>query len=245
MDVVILAGGKGTRLSELTRETPKGLARIGERPILWHIMQIFAHQGHTRFILCVGFEGHQIAEYFSGPGLEPGWEVVISNAGVSATKSDRVRAALSHVTTDRFWLSYGDDLSDVDLAAVDARARRHESVVTLTAVQPMSPFGVMDIGGDDRVAGFREKCRMVEWINGGFMSVDRVIAHYLDLGELEKEVFEALVHEGRLDVHRHHGFWKAMNTHKEYLELNEMQAAGELACLGHAFVQEAGGGVRE
>ncbi|MBT9559922.1 MAG: NTP transferase domain-containing protein [Myxococcales bacterium] len=226
MDVLILAGGKGTRLAELTLETPKGLARIGDRPILWHIMQIFARQGHRRFILCVGYEGHQIGAWFE-QNPEPGWDVVISNAGVEATKSERVRKALEHVRSDRFWLSYGDDLSDVDLARVDAMARATGSVVTLTAVQPFSPFGVMNLDAAGRVRGFSEKSRMAEWINGGFMSVSTEIANYLPLGELEKEVFEALVADGRLDACRHEGFWKAMNTHKEYLELNEMQRRGE------------------
>ena len=228
MDVVILAGGKGTRLAELTHETPKGLAPIGDRPILWHIMSIFARFGHTRFVLCVGYEGHQIGAYFSGPGRTEGWDVVISNAGVSASKSQRVRAALAHVESDRFWLSYGDDLADVDLPAVDRKARATESIVTLSAVQPFSPFGVMDLSPDGRILGFREKSRMTDWINGGFMSVSRAIEGYLGLGELENEVFGALVTEGRLNAHRHTGFWKAMNTHKEYLELNEMQATGEL-----------------
>lgn len=229
MDVVILAGGKGTRLSELTQDTPKGLAPIGQRPILWHIMSIFARQGHTRFVVCVGFQGHKIADHFADEAnTGPGWAVVTSDAGLEASKSERLAAALAHVRSDRFFLAYGDDLANVDLASVDAAARREATVVTLSAVQPMSPFGVLDVADDGRITGFREKCRMNEWINGGFMSVSRAIGDYLHLGELEREVFAALVAEGRLSAYRHRGFWKAMNTHKQYLEFNEMTGRGAL-----------------
>lgn len=222
MDVLILAGGKGTRLAELTHDTPKGLAPIGDRPILWHIMKIFADQGHRRFILCVGYQGHRIAEYFDGPGKTPGWEVHCSNAGLEASKSQRVAAGLKLVEGRRFFLSYGDDLADVDLAAVSELAETSESLVTLTAVQPQSPFGVLDLAADGQITGFREKCTMNEWINGGFMSVDASIERYLHLGELEDEVFAALVAEDRLNAYRHRGFWKAMNTHKQYLEFNDL-----------------------
>lgn len=228
MDVVILAGGKGTRLRELTHEIPKGLAPIGDRPILWHIMNIFARQGHTRFILCVGYQAHMIADYFSGERREPGWEVVISDAGLTASKSERVKAALEHVAGPRFFLAYGDDLADVDLNAVTRQAEQTESIVTLSAVQPPSPFGVIDIDDDGAITGFREKCRMNQWINGGFMSVSSDIRRYLHLGELEAEVFDALVAERRINAYRHPGFWKAMNTHKQYLQFNELAADGKL-----------------
>ncbi len=227
MDVVILAGGKGSRLAELTVETPKGLAPIGDRPILSHIMGLFSRRGHRRFILCVGYQGAKIAEWYAAHA-EPGWTVITSDLGVDATKSARVAAALEHVQSDRFWLSYGDDLSDVDLDAVDAQARATNSVVTLTAIQPASPFGVMDLAASGDVTGFREKCRMTDWINGGFMSVSRDLARWLPRGELEQEVFLALVAERRINAYKHHGFWKAMNTHKDYLELRELAGSGEL-----------------
>ncbi|MFT5432946.1 MAG: glucose-1-phosphate cytidylyltransferase [Myxococcota bacterium] len=192
-------------------------------------MNIFARQGHTRFILCVGYQGHKITEHFEDPAnCGEGWEVITSDAGLSASKSERVAAAMTLVKSDRFFLSYGDDLANVDVAAVDAMARSGETVVTITAVQPMSPFGVLDLHEDGRITGFREKCQMNEWINGGFMSVSHAIGNYLHLGELEKEVFEALVAENRLTAYRHHGFWKAMNTHKQFLEFNELTGKGEL-----------------
>lgn len=231
MDVVILAGGKGTRLSKLTREVPKGLVPIGERPILWHIMRHYAAFGYRRFVLCVGYEGQQIADYFAAEAATQGWEVVCSDAGEKASKSDRIKAAMEHVQTDRFWLGYGDDLADVDLDAVDSQARSSHSIVTLSAVQPLSPYGVIDLEEAGDITGFREKCRMSDWINGGFMSVHRDIADYLHLGELEVEVFEALVTGKRINAHRHQGFWKAMNTYKDYLELNKMLEAGELDTL--------------
>lgn len=228
MDVVILAGGKGTRLNKLTKAIPKGLVPVGDRPILWHIMRHYAAFGHTRFILCVGYEGQQIADYFAGPGLEPGWEVICSDAGQGASKSLRIAAAIDHIKSDRFWLGYGDDLADVDLDAVDALARASDSIITLSAIQPTSPFGVLGLNEAGDITGFSEKCRMTEWINGGFMSVHRGIADYLHLGELEMEVFEQLVVGKRINARRHHGFWRAMNTHKDYLELNAMLERGDL-----------------
>ena len=228
MDVVILAGGKGTRLAELTQETPKGLAPIGGRPILSHLMGIFARQGHTRFILCVGYEGQQIAAYFQGEGLLPNTEVVISNAGLEASKSERIQNALQSVQSDRFLLSYGDDLANVNLSAVIAQSLSTDSIVTLTAVQPLSPFGVLNLEQNGRISGFQEKSRMPDWINGGFMSVSKTIADYLPLGELENEVFERLVAEERINAYRHQGFWKAMNTHQDYLQFNELTDRGEL-----------------
>ena len=228
MDVVILAGGKGTRLAELTKETPKGLAPIGGRPILSHLMGIFARQGHTRFILCVGYEGRQIADYFCGSGGLPNTEVCISDAGLEASKSERIKLALEQVRSDRFMLSYGDDLANVNLSAVINQSEQTNSIVTLTAVRPFSPFGVLNLAGDGRITGFREKCRMPDWINGGFMSVSRKIEEYLPLGELENEVFDALVTESRINAYQHHGFWKAMNTHKDYLQFNELTDRDEL-----------------
>jgi glucose-1-phosphate cytidylyltransferase len=211
------------RLHELTRETPKALAPISGRPIIWHIMRHFADHGLKRFIVCAGANGQRVAEYLS---TRHEWEIEISDIGPEATKSQRIAAVLPRVTGDRFMLTYADDLSDVDLRSVERAALERDSTVTLTAVQPRSPFGVLDLAPRGMVKGFVEKRQMPQWINGGYMVVHKRIGDFLHLGEFEQEVFAGLIAENGLHAFRHVGFWRAMNTYKDYLELNELAQRG-------------------
>jgi len=222
--VVILAGGKGLRLHELTYETPKALAPIADRPIIWHIMRHYAAYGLRRFVVCVGAHGQRIAEYFARSSDE--WEVEISDAGTEATKSERIAAALPMVRGDQFMLTYGDDLSDVDPRRVEKLALDSRSTVTLTAVRPRSPFGVLDLSPDGKISAFTEKRPMPQWINGGYMVVHKQVEDFLHLGEFEQEVFGGLIAVDKLHAWRHTGFWQAMNTYKDYVELNRLAARG-------------------
>jgi len=222
--VVILAGGKGMRLHELTYETPKALAPIVNRPIIWHIMQHYAAYGLRRFIVCVGAHGHRIADYFSK--CSDDWEVEISDMGAEATKSERIAEVLPRISGDHFMLTYGDDLSDVNLGRVEQLALGSQSIVTITAVQPRSPFGVLDLSPEGRVNAFTEKRPMQQWINGGYMVVHKRVGEFLNLGEFEQEVFAGLIAVDRLYAWRHTGFWQAMNTYKDYVELNDLASRG-------------------
>ncbi|QQR89115.1 MAG: NTP transferase domain-containing protein [Myxococcales bacterium] len=230
-DVMLLAGGRGLRLSELTASQPKCLARIGERPILELIMQHFANHGMKRFVLCLGYRADMVVDYFRVRAPQLGWEVVFSDAGEDASKAERIAEALSSVQTPRFMLSYGDDLSDVDLSQVVSMALKANSIVTLTAIQPFSPFGTLQTNAEGIVSCFEEKSRMDSGINGGYMSVSTEIAPLLTLGELEEEVFAELVKQKKISAYKHTGFWKSMNTHKEFCEMNTMQQTGQLRWL--------------
>ena len=220
-DVVILAGGKGTRLAELTNDCPKGLIHIGEKPILWHIMSIFGAQGYTRFVLCLGHMSEQIVDYFSNKdNINSGWEIIFDDTGSEVTKSERIKSALHHVRTERFFLAYGDDLANVDLAAINECAQQTASLVTMTAVKPKNQFGVLEFNSEKIITSIQEKPLSDVWINGGFMLISTQIRDYLDLGELEDQVIPAIARSNLVSAYTHLGFWVAMNNYKEFLELD-------------------------
>lgn len=222
-DVVILVGGKGTRLAELTNDRPKGLVNIGKKPILWHIMSIFSDQGHTRFVLCIGHMGEQIKKYFSNKdNIDPSWEIIFDDTGVDVTKSERIKSAIQHIRTERFFLAYGDDLANVDLGVVNEYAEETASLVTMTAVRPKSQFGVLDFKDDKMITSIKEKPLSDVWINGGFMLISKNIINYLHLGELEDQVIPAIASLNLVSAYKHQGFWIAMNNYKEFLELDSI-----------------------
>ena len=230
MKVAIFCGGIGARLAELTERVPKGLIPVGERPILWHIMKYFASFGHTSFVLLVGYKAEQFVAYFERYG-EPGWTLEFEDSGANATKSERLLAAQGRLNGEPFFMAYGDDLSDVDLDAVRERNERTGAVVTLTAVRPANPFGIVCVTGDGRVDHFAEKIPLKDWINGGYMVARPAIFEYLSKGELESEVFPALAAAGLIDAHRHQGFWMSMNTLKESQELTRVWRSGNVPWL--------------
>tara|TARA_B110000879_G_C11000806_1_gene442965 strand:- start:3 stop:731 length:729 start_codon:yes stop_codon:yes gene_type:complete len=229
-DVVILAGGKGTRLAELTNDRPKGLVHIGEKPILWHIMSIFGAQGYTRFVLCLGHMSGQIVDYFSNKdNISPDWEIVFDDTGSEATKSERIKSALQHVRTERFFLAYGDDLANVDLAAISKCAEQNASLVTMTAVRPKSQFGVLRFNKDKIITSMEEKPLSDVWINGGFMLIATEIRDYLDLGEFEDQVIPAIARSKLVSAYTHLGFWVAMNSYKDFLEIEGIYNKNKLS----------------
>jgi len=228
MEVVILCGGKGTRLMPVTEKIPKPLFHIGDRPILWHVMKLYAAKGHKDFILLVGYRGDMIREYFSKPeNVEQDWNIKFVDTGLNATKGERLKQAESHVTGDNFILTYADDLSDVDINKVIDMHMRSGKVVTITAVQLKSIFGVLDIDGSE-VKGFVEKPQLDNWMSGGYIVLNREIFNRLQPGKDETDAFEALAPQGQVQAFRHDGFWKTMNTITDANELNEMWDRGEL-----------------
>jgi glucose-1-phosphate cytidylyltransferase len=222
-DVMILAGGKGTRLAELTSNSPKGLVFIGDKPILWHIMTIFASQGYKRFVLCLGHMSNQIIDYFSNKNnINPEWEIVFDDLGPEAQKSARIKSALDHIKTEAFFLAYGDDLANVNLAELKSCAQETDSIVTMTAVKPKSQYGVLHFNGDKQITSIAEKPKSNNWINGGFMLISIEILNHLNLGELEDDVIPALIKLNTVSAYKHSGFWLAMNNYKEFLELENI-----------------------
>src|SRR3989338_2288466 len=225
MQVVILCGGKGTRLSEYTEEIPKPLVEVGNKPILHHLMELYAHAGHKDFILCLGYKGEKIEEYFKD---NRSWNIKFIDTGENSTKAERLMKVKNEIKENTFLLSYGDDLSDVDINKVVDFHKKTDKIVTLTAVPLISPFGIIELNKNNDVVQFKEKPKLSYLMNGGFYVVDKKIFDYIKPGyDLEKDVFEDLTKEKQIAAFRHNGFWKSMNTLKDVIELNELYNKGK------------------
>ena len=247
--VVILAGGMGTRLAEETEVRPKPMVEIGNRPILWHIMQRYAHYGFKEFVLALGYKGDTIKRYFRDycdlhgnmtVRMRDGkvqvherdaedWDVHLIDTGLDVMTGGRVRR-LEHLLKDStFLLTYGDGVADVDLEALLSVHRKHGRIGTLTAVRPPARFGGLRFDGDNLVKEFTEKPQIGEgWINGGFMVFEPEVFRYLtnDQTILEAHVLERLATENQLAAYRHDGFWQCMDTMRDVKVLQAIWETG-------------------
>ncbi len=248
--VVILAGGFGSRLAEETEVRPKPLVEIGGRPILWHIMKIYSEHGLRDFVICLGYKGYLIKEYFANYDLhmsdvtfdlddnktivhhrraEP-WRVTLVETGEATMTGGRIRRVRQHIGNDDFCLTYGDGVAKIDVAALLSFHKKHGLPATVTAVQPPGRFGALDIDADDRVLTFREKPQGDgTWINGGFMVLSPSIIDYIDGDEsvFEQEPLHRLSEEGKLAAYRHTGFWHAMDTLRDKRYLEQLWLSGK------------------
>jgi len=230
MQVVILCGGKGTRMGSLTKETPKPLLKIGDKAVLWHLMKRFSSFGYHEFILCLGYLGDQFKDYFSNPeNKEENWKIHFVETGLESTKSERVLKVQHLLHGQNFLLSYGDDLSAVDVPAlVDFHLRNHK-IVSLTSVPLHSQFGVLELNELNHVKKFREKPRLAEyWINGGFYVCNKEVLKHLPKGEFEDQVLPELADQEEVIAFKFEGFWKSMNTNKDVIEFKQMVDEGQL-----------------
>ena len=249
MKVVILAGGKGTRLREETDHRPKPMVEIGGRPILWHIMKTYAHHGFTEFVVCLGYKGHVIRHYFlnfegqhadvtvtlgqRGMDIhddipERGWKVTLAETGDETLTGGRVARVARYLDGDEFMVTYGDGVADVDVTALVEHHRRHGRLATVTGVHPGSRYGELAIeGGVVRV--FREKPQVHEgWINGGFFVFSRGVLDRIrgEMYSLEGDLLTELARENQLGVYLHRGYWQCMDTYREYQALNAQWESG-------------------
>ena len=232
MKTVILCGGRGTRLGEHGTAVPKALLEIGGNPILWHILKLYSHYGLNDFVLCLGHLGEKIKQFFSADDVrENDWQIAMSDTGLETNTGGRIHRIRDHLEGEGvFCVTYGDGLADIDLKALIAYHLGHGRIGTLVAAKPRSGFGVLELDQDDSVTEFREKPPLDHWINGGFFVFNRQILDYLsDDVVLEREPLEALVSERQLMAYRHGGFWKCLDTYKDYLELNQMYDSGQAA----------------
>jgi glucose-1-phosphate cytidylyltransferase len=222
-DVMILCGGRGTRLQERTQTLPKPLVEIGGRPIVWHVVRIYAAQGFRRFVLLTGHKSEAVEQFASDADWPEGVAVECVFTGEDTPTGGRVHRARSSVGDGTFALTYADGVADIDLAAELDHHRAHGDAATMAVVRPELQFGVTEIGEDDRVSGFHEKPRSDHWINGGFFFLEPQVFDYLDDSSvLEREPLEALATDGKLHVWRHTGFWECMDTYKDAVTLNDL-----------------------
>jgi glucose-1-phosphate cytidylyltransferase len=224
--VVILCGGRGTRLRERAESVPKALVEIGGRPILWHVIRIYAAQGFDHFLLATGYLGEAVAEFAAAERWPDGVEVECVDTGLDTPTGGRIER-LGECLEGTFCATYADGVADVDLDALLGFHRGHGALATMTVVQPHLQWGVAELEGS-RVAGFAEKPRSEHWINGGFLCFEPGALDYIDEDSvLEREPLQALAADGELRAFRHEGFWDCMDTYKDAVVLDDLWAAGQ------------------
>lgn len=248
MKVVVLCGGLGTRLREETEFRPKPMVEIGGRPILWHIMKIYAHAGFREFVLCLGYRGNMIKEYFlnyeamnsdftvslgrnsrisyNNDHTEQDFCVTLADTGQNTMTGGRVKRVQRYIEDDTFMMTYGDGVSDVNINQLLAFHRSHGKIATVTAVTPNSRFGIVDMSSEGKVQRFVEKPRTDGRASAGFFVFQKKIFDYIsgDDCTLEREPMERLAADGQLMAYKHDGFFYAMDTYREYEFLNDLWA---------------------
>jgi glucose-1-phosphate cytidylyltransferase len=257
MQTVILCGGSGTRLREETEFRPKPMIVVGDKPILWHIMRNYSAYGFKDFILCLGYKGEVIKNYFLEYDLlhsdftvrlgtkeiirhsvlhdESDWRVTLAETGQQTMTGGRIKRIEKYIEDDTFMMTYGDGLANVDLKGLLKFHREKGRIGTVTAVRPIARFGELSVNGD-LAASFREKPQIESgWINGGFFVFQREVFRYLDKEcVLEKEPMERLAAEGQLAVYKHSGYWRCMDTYRDLEALNHDWASGRPGWLSRA-----------
>lgn len=250
MKTLILCGGQGTRMREETEYRPKPLVEVGGRPILWHIMKIYAHYGFNDFVLCLGYRGNMIKEYFlqyeamnndfsialgqsqsitfHGNHHEQGLKVTLADTGLSTMTGGRVQKAAKYIDDDLFLLTYGDGVADVDIDKLVKFHRSHGKLATLTAMRPSSRYGMLELDAQGLVNRFAEKPKSDGWASAGFFVLHRKVVEYLDgpACVFEQAPLEKLARENQLVAYQHDGFFYSMDTYREYQYLNELWDRG-------------------
>jgi glucose-1-phosphate cytidylyltransferase len=251
MKVVILAGGFGTRISEESHLRPKPMIEIGDSPILWHILKIYSHYGFNDFVICCGYKGYIIKQYFADYYLhrsditfdfsknndmtihcnvaEP-WRVTVVDTGLKAQTGARIKRVQKYLGDETFMMTYGDGVSDVDIDALMKFHKSHGKTATMTAIQPGNRWGVLDMDERQTVVRFAEKAKEDGgWINGGFMVLEPKVFDYLDDSEdlvFERKPLERLAADGELVAYKHHGYWQCLDTLRDKGRLENMWNSG-------------------
>ena len=230
--VAILCGGKGTRLREETDTKPKPMVRIGEMPILWHIMKIYAHFGFKDFILCLGYKGEIVKQFFESELLdEEDWNVVFADTGLEAQTGARIKKIEQYIGEDKFFATYGDAVADVNIKRLLDFHNKQATKATLTAVHPHSKWGLVKSGKNGLIGEFVEKPYLYDYVNGGFFIFKKDMFDYLHDSDdcvLETSAFGRLVDEKQFSMYKHEGFWHSMDNYKDYLDLNKIWNSGNI-----------------
>ncbi len=245
MKAVILAGGLGTRISEETHLKPKPMIEIGGMPIIWHIMKIYSFYGINEFIICCGYKGYVIKEFFSNYFLHASdikcnfsskeiqilkknpedWEITLIDTGLKTMTGGRLKRIKEYLNNETFCLTYGDGVSDINISSLIQFHKNNKNIATLTAVQPPARFGALDINKDNLINGFREKpIGSSGWVNGGFLVLDPYVVEIIknDTTVLESEILPKLAQEKKLSAFKHKGFWQPMDTLRDKIYLEQL-----------------------
>ena len=239
MKAVILAGGMGTRMREETEFKPKPMVEIGGRPVVWHIMRNFAHHGFTDFVICIGYKGEHIVDYFfptraceveiddeglkSYSGRVQDWTITLVESGLSTHTGGRLLKAKRYLINEEFLCTYGDGLAAVDVRNLVNFHKENQKIATVTAVQPISRFGLLEIDTNHEVRSFIEKPKLHDWINGGYFCFMPSVFEYIVKDEpLELNPLSFLARDRELIAFKHEGMWQPMDTYREYVELNQL-----------------------
>jgi glucose-1-phosphate cytidylyltransferase len=226
--VVILCGGRGTRLQEHTRDIPKPLVEIGGLPIVWHVVQLYAAQGFEEFVLATGYKGELIERFAAETDWPDDVAVRCVDTGPDTPTGGRIALLREEIGERRFCATYADGVADIDLRETVAFHEAHGALATMTVVRPELQFGVAEMDGDGRVLGFQEKPRAEHWMNGGFFVFEPGVLDYLEPDSvLERTPLEALAADGQLRAFRHDGFWDCMDTYKDAVLLNDLWASDD------------------
>ena len=251
MKVIILCGGTGTRLKEETEYKPKPMVHIGSQPILWHIMKIYASYGYNEFILALGYKADYIKDYFlnqkaftSDFSLDTrnhqtkfhlddrqevdNFKITFVDTGLETQPGERILLCRNYIPDkDKYFMvTYGDGVADIDVSALVKFHKKQKKIGTITGIHPKFKFGIVKIKEDNMVSEFSEKPIMSDWVNGGYMIFDKRFFEYQKPGELEHEALKRLAKINQLSLYKHTGFWYAVDTHKEYEDLNKIWATG-------------------
>ncbi|BBB90411.1 MAG TPA: glucose-1-phosphate cytidylyltransferase [Methylomusa anaerophila] len=251
MKVVILAGGYGTRISEESHLKPKPMIEIGERPILWHIMKLYSHFKFNDFVICLGYKGYMIKEYFADYFLHgsdvtfdlsnnklkihssaevESWKVTLANTGLDTLTGGRIKRIKKYIGEETFMLTYGDGVADVDISELVAFHKSHGKLATITAVQPSGRYGVLGLNDDATVLEFVEKPKALDaWINGGFFVLEPKVFDYIEGDHIafEGAPLSRLAEEGQIMTYKHTGFWKCMDTQRDKINLEALWESGK------------------
>jgi glucose-1-phosphate cytidylyltransferase len=227
--VVILCGGRGTRLREHTQAIPKPLVEIGGMPIVWHVIQLYAVQGFERFLLATGYKGELIERFAAETKWPENVDVHCVDTGLDTPTGGRIKLLESRLEGEPFCATYADGVASIDLSELLAFHVGHSRLATMTVVRPELQFGVTELDPNDgRVLGFREKPRSEHWINGGFFCFEPGVLDYLEHDSvLERDPLERLAMGGELRAHCHEDFWECMDTYKDAVALNDLWESGE------------------
>lgn len=244
LDVILFCGGRGTRMSEKTREMPKPLIELGEYPIIWHIMKIYSFFNYNRFLLTLGYKGDMIVDYFINrlptlqnfsinmsniqvPKPKENWDIQFVQTGLDSRTAKRLHFCKEYISSDQFMITYGDGVANININELvrthRALKKKQDVVATITVTRPYSKYGIVKIE-DGLVKSFSEKPLLNNYVNVGFIVVEKEIFDYIDPSEdvMFEDTLEDVANDGKLGFYKHDGFWHAMDTYKDYIDMNEM-----------------------